>query len=65
MRVIRGLIEEEIMDDHAIHRGQARRNVFGIGVRLQDIFALAVERFEVPCHRLVQHIGNPQARLSG
>ena len=43
MRVVRGLIQEKIMHDHAIHRRQTSGHMFGVGVRLQNIFTLTVQ----------------------
>ena len=42
MRVICRLIEEEILDDHAFHRGKASCHMVGVGVGLEDVLALDV-----------------------
>ena len=63
MRVARGLVEEEILHDDAFHRPQARGDVLRVGVGLGDVFALDVEPLERAVDRLVDHVGNAQARL--
>ena len=63
MGVIRSFVQEKIMHDHAVHSGQTCRHMFGIGVRLKDIFALAVKPFKITRHRCIQHIGDAQARF--
>ena len=63
MRVTRGLVEEEILDDDAFHRAQARGDVLRVRIGLRDILALNVEPLERAVDCLVDHIGNAQARL--
>ena len=63
MRVARGLVEEEILDDDAFHRPEARGDVLRVGIGLRDVLALHVEPLERAVDRLVDHVGNAQARL--
>ena len=63
MRVIRRLVQEQVVDDHAFHRGKARRHVMRVGIGLQDVLSLAVQALERPLDRGIQHVGNAQARL--
>ncbi len=44
MRVVRGLVQEQVVDDHAVHRGEAGGDVLGVGVGLEDVLALDVDR---------------------
>ncbi|MPL67272.1 hypothetical protein SDC9_12963 [bioreactor metagenome] len=60
MGVIRGLVQEEVVHDHAVHRREARRDVAGVGVGLQDILALDVNPPELPGHRGIEHVRDPQ-----
>ena len=63
MRVIRRLVEEEILDDHAFHRGEARRDMRRVGVGLENILALDVNAVERAFDGRVEHVRNAQARL--
>ena len=63
MRVARGLVEEEILHDDAFHRPEARGDVLRVRVGLRDVLALHVEPLEGAVDRLVDHVGNAQARL--
>ena len=49
------------MDNHAFHRRQACRYMFGIGVRMQDVLTLHIQRLEHAIDSGVEHIGNTQA----
>ena len=51
------------MDDHAVHRRQTRRDVARIGIGLEDVLALDVDRAEAAIDRGVEHVGNAQPRL--
>ena len=43
VRIVGRLVQEEILHDDAFHRGETRRHVMGVGVGLQDVFALNVD----------------------
>ena len=62
MGVARGFVEEQVLDDDAFHRPQARGDVLGVGIGLGDVLALQVEALERAVDRLVHHVGDPQAR---
>ena len=63
MRVIRRLVEEQILHDDAFHRRQARRDMLRVGIGLQDVLALDVEALERAVDRGIEHVGDAQARL--
>ena len=63
MRVVGRLVEEEILDDHALHRRQPCRDVPGVGIGLEDILALNVECLEHAIDRGVEHVGDAQTRF--
>jgi hypothetical protein len=46
MGVFGRLVQEEILNHDAFHRRQAGRDVLGVGVGLDDVFALDRERLE-------------------
>ena len=61
--VFGGLVQEQVLDDDALHRHQAGRDVVGVRVRLRDVLALDVEALEAAIDGLVEHVGDAQARL--
>ena len=61
--VVRGLVEEEVVDDDAFHRRQRRHHMLGVGIGLQDVLALHVEAHEGAFDRGIEHVGNAQARF--
>ncbi len=63
MRVVRCLVEEEVVHDDAFHRGKTGRDMFGIGVGLQDILTLDIDTLEGAIDGGIEHIGDAQARL--
>jgi hypothetical protein len=63
MRVVGGLVEEEIVHDHAFHRREARRDVLGVRIGLQDVLALDVDALERAVDGGVEHVRDAQARL--
>ena len=63
MRVVRGLVEEEVVHDDAFHRGEAGGDMLGVGVGLQDVLALDVDALERAFDGGVQHVGDAQAGL--
>lgn len=63
MRVVRGLVQEEVVDDDAFHRGQCSHHVLGVGIGLQNVLALHIDAHEGAFDRGVEHVGNAQARL--
>ena len=63
MGVIGGLVEEEIVDDHAFHGLQPGGDMLRIGIGLQNVLALDVEALEDPIDGGVEHVGDAQARL--
>ena len=63
MRVICGLVQKQVVNDHAFHCRQPCRNMGGIGIGLQDVLALTIERLEHPVGCRVEHIRNAQSRF--
>ena len=63
VRVVRGLVEEQVLDDDAFHRREPGGDVLGVGIGLQDVLALDVEALEGALDRGVEHVGDAQARL--
>ena len=61
MRIVGGLIQEQVMHDDAVHRRQPGRDMPGVWVRLQDVLALAIQAPERAFDGGVQHVGNAQA----
>ena len=63
MRVARGLVEEEILHDHALHRREPRGNVLRVRIGLHDVFTLDVEALERAIQGRIDHVGDAQAGL--
>ena len=63
VRVVRGLVEEQVLHDDAFHRGEPGRDVLRVRVGLQDVLALDVDALERAVDRGVEHVGDAQARL--
>ena len=64
MRVVRGLVEEQILHDDAFHRGEARRDVMCVGIGLQNVLTLDEQPLEMPVGRGVEHVRDAQSRLA-
>src|SRR3546814_4867887 len=60
MRVIGGLVEEQVMDDHELHRRQPLRNMMRVGIGLENILALDVDRAECAVDCGIEHVGDAQ-----
>ena len=63
MRVLRRLVQEEVLHDDAFHRLEPRYDVLRVGVGLGDVLALDVDALERAVDSLVEHVGDAQARL--
>ena len=63
MCVIRSLVEEQVVDDHAVHCGEARRHVVRVGIGLENVFALDVDCAEGAIQCGIEHVGDAQARF--
>ena len=63
MRVVGGLVQEQIVDHDAFHGRQAGGHMLGVGIRLQDVLALDDQGLKLAVHRRVEHIGDAQAGL--
>ena len=63
MGVVGGFVQKQVVHDDAFHRGESGGHMRGVGVRLQDVFTLTIERLEHSIDRPVEHVGDAQARL--
>ncbi len=63
MGILRGLVDEEILNDHQLQRLQCGNHVMGVRVGLGNVLTLDEQRFEVTADGGVKHIGDPQTRL--
>ena len=63
MRVLGRFVQEQVLHDDALHRGQRGGDMLGVGVRLGRVFALHIEGLEGAIQRGFHHVGNAQARL--
>ena len=63
MGKLRRLVQKEVLNDDAIHRGECRGNMLCIGVRLRNILALNIKPFKTPTDGRVEHIGDAHAGL--
>ncbi len=63
MRVVGGLVEEQILHDNAFHRCQAGRDVMRVGVGLQDVLTLDVDAAIGAVDRRVEHVVDAHPRL--
>ena len=51
------------MHDDTFHRRQTGRHMFSVGIRLQDVFALAIKALERAIYGGIQHVGDAQTGL--
>ncbi len=63
VRIVRCLVEKEVLHHHAFHRRQAGRHMSRIRVRLEDILALNEDALERAVRSRIQHVGDAQARF--
>ena len=63
VRVVRRLVQEQVLHDDAFHRRKTGRDVVRVWVRLQDVLALHVESLERAVDGGVEHVRDAQARL--
>src|SRR5690606_34752946 len=64
VRIVRGLVEEQVMHDDQLHRREPGRDVLRVRVRLHDVLALDVEGAEGAIDSGVEHVVDAQARLT-
>ena len=57
-------VDEQVLDDDAIHRHQCVRNMRGIRVRLGDVFSLDVHALELSGRGRIKHVGNAHTRIT-
>ena len=58
-----GLVQEQILHDDAVHGAQRLVHMLGVGIRLGDVLTLHEQALESAFHRLVEHVGDTEARL--
>ena len=63
MRVLRGLVEEQVLHDDALHRRERGGDVIGVRVGLREVLALDEQPLELATDRGAEHVGDAQARL--
>ena len=63
MRVLRRLVEEDVLHHQAFERGERRGHVLRVRVGLRHVLALHVQRLEAAVERRLEHVGDAQARL--
>ena len=63
MGVARRLVQENVLDDHTVHRGETRGDMLDVGVGLENVLALHIQALEGTRRGRVDHVGNTQTRL--
>ena len=63
VRVLRRLVQEQILHDDALHRLEGGGDVMRVGIRLRRILALDVHALEAAVERRLEHVRDAQARL--
>ena len=61
MGVFGGLVQEEILNDHAFHGFEAGGDVFGVRVGLGDVLALNIDTLEIAANGFVEHVRDAEA----
>ena len=61
MGVFGGLVQEEILNDHAFHGFEAGGDVFGVRVGLGDILTLNIDTLEIAANGFIQHVRDAEA----
>jgi hypothetical protein len=59
-----GLVQEEVLDDDALHRRQALGHVAGVRIGLDEVLALDVEALEGAVDGGVEHVRDAEAGLA-
>src|SRR5579862_8657716 len=63
MGEFRRLIQEQVLDDDAVHRAQGRSNVLRVRIRLSNVLALDVESLELAIERSLEHVRDAKSWL--
>ncbi len=63
MRVLRRLVQEQVLHDQALERGERGRDVLGVRVGLRHVLALHVHRPETAVECRLEHVRDAQAGL--
>ena len=64
MREFRRFVDEQVLNDHAVHRHQCVRDVRGIRVRLGDVLPLDVHALELSRRGRIEHVRNAHPRVT-
>src|SRR3546814_18345106 len=62
MRKVRRFVEEQVMDNDQLHCSKPRRDMLRIGIGLQEILALDIDRTERTVDRGDEHVRDAQPR---
>ncbi len=63
MREPGGLIQEQVLHDHALHRLHRLADVMGVGIGLHEVLALHVHALEAAIEGGLEHVGDAQSGL--
>src|SRR3546814_19383219 len=63
VRVLGGFVQEDVLNDDALHRCQRLGYMLGVGVGLNDVLALAIQALEGAAYGRIENVRNAQARL--
>ena len=62
MRVVRGLVQKEVVYNDTLHRREYGHHMAGVRVGVQDFLALHIKTNEGVLDRGVEHVGDAEAR---
>jgi hypothetical protein len=63
MRELGGLVQEQVLDDHALERRQRRLDMLGVRIRLGDVLALHIHALVVAGNGGIEHVRDAHARI--
>ena len=63
MRILRRLVQEQVLHDDTFHRRQRLSDMLRIRVGLHNVLALAIQSLETAVERSLEHVRYAQPRL--